>query len=248
MPGVSWTGWSRRTRRWCGCTSTGRRRAVSVVMPPPHRGPSRLLTGTQGAGSNYKNPPAGRRCGRSAPVVAEPADHGIGRSRGGLTTKVHLLADGRGRPLVLLLTAGNVNDTTMFAPLLAALQVARAGHGPAADPAGLRAGRQGLQLAGQPGAAAAAPRQPHDPRTPRSAGQPASPRQPGWAPGRVRQDPLPAPQRRRTRGLPAQALARAGHSLRPPRPQLPRRTHPRRTPGLASMIQQTHPSSVLRRL
>jgi transposase len=62
-------------------------------------------------------------------VVTEPGDHAIGRSRGGLTTKIHLLADGGGRPLVLLLTAGNVNDTTMFAPLLDALKVARPGAG-----------------------------------------------------------------------------------------------------------------------
>ncbi len=61
--------------------------------------------------------------------MAEPADHAIGRSRGGLTTKVHALTDGRGRALVVLLTAGNVNDTTMFAPLLAALRVARVGPG-----------------------------------------------------------------------------------------------------------------------
>jgi transposase len=63
------------------------------------------------------------------PAVPEPADHAIGRSRGGLTTKVHALTDGRGRVLVVLLTAGNVNDTTMFAPLLAALRVARIGPG-----------------------------------------------------------------------------------------------------------------------
>lgn len=61
--------------------------------------------------------------------MTEPADHAIGRSRGGLTTKIHLIADGQGRPLVLLLTAGNVNDTLMFAPLLDALQVARPGPG-----------------------------------------------------------------------------------------------------------------------
>jgi transposase len=72
--------------------------------------------------------PAGSDCpGETA--VAEPGDHAIGRSRGGLTTKVHALTDGRGRALVVLLTAGNVNDTTMFAPLLAALRVARAGPG-----------------------------------------------------------------------------------------------------------------------
>jgi hypothetical protein len=47
------------------------------------------------------------------------------RAPPGLATKIHLLADGRGRPLVLQLAAGNVNDTVMFAPLLAALRVAR---------------------------------------------------------------------------------------------------------------------------
>ena len=76
----------------------------------------------------------GRVVGRGAdcvgePVPGEPGDHAIGRSRGGLTTKVHALTDGHGRVLVVLLTAGNVNDTTMFAPLLAALRVARAGPG-----------------------------------------------------------------------------------------------------------------------
>ncbi len=75
----------------------------------------------------------GRVAGRGADGVekppGEPGDHAIGRSRGGLTTKVHALTDGRGRVLVVLLTAGNVNDTTMFAPLLAALRVARAGPG-----------------------------------------------------------------------------------------------------------------------
>jgi transposase len=62
-------------------------------------------------------------------VVSEPDDHAIGRSRGGLTTKVHALTDGRGRALVLLLTAGNVNDTTLFPQLMAELQVARPGRG-----------------------------------------------------------------------------------------------------------------------
>src|SRR6266540_3329731 len=40
----------------------------------------------QGAVPNHKNP------------RAEPPDHAIGRSRGGLTCKVHLVVDGKGRP------------------------------------------------------------------------------------------------------------------------------------------------------
>jgi hypothetical protein len=33
----------------------------------------------------------------------EPGDHALGRSRGGLSTKIHAAVDGRGRPLAILL-------------------------------------------------------------------------------------------------------------------------------------------------
>lgn len=36
--------------------------------------------------------------------------HGIGRTKGGRNTKLHGVCDGKGRPLVLLLTPGNVHD------------------------------------------------------------------------------------------------------------------------------------------
>ena len=36
----------------------------------------------------------------------EPGDHAVGRSRGGLSTKIHAAVDGRGRPLAILLTPG----------------------------------------------------------------------------------------------------------------------------------------------
>ena len=49
------------------------------------------------------------------PARARPkrgaADEALGRSRGGLTTKIHLLADALGRPLRLLLTGGEVHDS-----------------------------------------------------------------------------------------------------------------------------------------
>jgi len=59
----------------------------------------------------------------------EPPDHAIGRSRGGLTTKIHLLCDGQGRPLSLHLTAGNVNDTSELERLLDEVHVPRLGPG-----------------------------------------------------------------------------------------------------------------------
>jgi len=48
----------------------------------------------------------------------EPADHAIGRSRGGLTTKIHALTDQHCSPLTVQLTAGQAGDNPMLWPLL----------------------------------------------------------------------------------------------------------------------------------
>jgi len=55
----------------------------------------------------------------------------VGRSRGGLTTKIHLLCDGFGRPLRLRLTPGQAADIQSAAVLLAGVQ----GRGLIADKA-----------------------------------------------------------------------------------------------------------------
>lgn len=57
------------------------------------------------------------------------AGQALGRSRGGLTTKVHLACDGRGLPLAVLVTPGNVNDSTAFNAVLDAVRVPRIGVG-----------------------------------------------------------------------------------------------------------------------
>ena len=46
----------------------------------------------------------------------------MGRSRGGLTTKVHALVDARGLPVRMVLTAGQVHDSQAAAELLAGLE------------------------------------------------------------------------------------------------------------------------------
>ena len=51
------------------------------------------------------------------------------RSRGGLTTKIHLAVDGRGLPPAVALTPGNVNDCTVFPQVLSAITVPRTGAG-----------------------------------------------------------------------------------------------------------------------
>jgi len=45
----------------------------------------------------------------------------IGRSRGGLTTKLHVLCDALGNPLRLILTPGNIADCTQAEALLAGI-------------------------------------------------------------------------------------------------------------------------------
>lgn len=70
-------------------------------------------------------------------LLEEPPDHAIGRSRGGLTTKIHHLCDGKMRPLVMLLGPGQGGDSPMLPNLLDSLSVPRLGRaGPVPDRAG----------------------------------------------------------------------------------------------------------------
>ncbi|MFF4829724.1 IS5 family transposase [Streptomyces sp. NPDC001312] len=66
---------------------------------------------------------------KGGPSQDEPDDHALGRSRGGLTTKIHLACDGRGRPLAVLLTAGQRHDGVCARPLLERIRVPRIGRG-----------------------------------------------------------------------------------------------------------------------
>ncbi|MFF2364838.1 IS5 family transposase [Streptomyces sp. NPDC058122] len=59
----------------------------------------------------------------------EPEDHGLGRSRGGLSTKVHLASDSRARPLAVRITAGQACDAPAFEAVMASIRVPRSGPG-----------------------------------------------------------------------------------------------------------------------
>jgi transposase len=54
---------------------------------------------------------------------------GIGRSRGGLSSKIHLAVDGRGLPMSVILTPGQDGDNPQLIPLLEAISVRRPGRG-----------------------------------------------------------------------------------------------------------------------
>lgn len=57
-----------------------------------------------------------RRWKKSDPK--EPGDHALGRSRGGFSTKIHILCDGHGLPLGFHLTAGQTHESTVLDELL----------------------------------------------------------------------------------------------------------------------------------
>ena len=82
----------------------------------------RTSHGSQGDTSNYTN------------LGLQPLDHAVGRSRGGLSTKIHQLVDGNGRPLVSLLTPGQAGDSPMFVPLMQQLRVGRTSGRPRTRP------------------------------------------------------------------------------------------------------------------
>ena len=116
----------------------------------------------------------------------------IGRSRGGRTTKIHALTDRFCRPLVFLLTGGNVADCTARTSLLPRLP------GPPR--------RQGLRRRRDPPTGRGGRRSPEHTRQ----GQP--PLEAALLAG-----PLSPAKRRRENGLPSQGLATRRHAVRPPR-------------------------------
>ncbi|WFE59715.1 IS5 family transposase [Micromonospora sp. WMMD712] len=77
--------------------------------------------GARRDGQAQKEPPGG--------VQAEPSDHGLGRSRGGWTTKTHLACEQGRKLMAVVVTAGQRGDSPQFIPVLARLRVPRAGGG-----------------------------------------------------------------------------------------------------------------------
>ncbi|MFK0022605.1 IS5 family transposase [Streptomyces sp. NPDC090798] len=63
--------------------------------------------------------------GQKEPPGPESADHGLGRSRGGLTSRCHLAVDQGQKPLAVMVTAGQWSDSPQFSPVLGRIRVAR---------------------------------------------------------------------------------------------------------------------------
>lgn len=75
------------------------------------------------------SPTFGRSPKKGAPGRSEPEDHALGRSRGGLSTKVHLASDNQARPLGIHVTAGQAGDAPAFEAVMAGIRIPRSGPG-----------------------------------------------------------------------------------------------------------------------
>ena len=58
-------------------------------------------------------------------VGEKTADKAVGRTRGGLNTKIHAVVDGLGNPVEFLLSAGNDHDSVHAMELLEKAQICR---------------------------------------------------------------------------------------------------------------------------
>jgi hypothetical protein len=65
----------------------------------------------------------------AAPNDKKSRREALGRSRGGLTTKIHLAADQRCRPITRLTSSGQHGDSPRFIPVLEQISIARRGRG-----------------------------------------------------------------------------------------------------------------------
>ncbi|MFE3760447.1 IS5 family transposase [Streptomyces sp. NPDC059104] len=75
---------------------------------------------------------------QKGPRQASPS-HALGRSRGGLTTKIHLAADSRCRPLAFVITPGQAGDAPAFDQVMARIRVPRPVGRPRTTPAAVLA-------------------------------------------------------------------------------------------------------------
>ncbi|MEU6042837.1 IS5 family transposase [Streptomyces griseus] len=83
-------------------------------------------------GDLQKEPPGG--------TSTEPVDHGLGRSRGGFTTKLHLAVEQGQKPMSIVVTAGQRGDSPQFEAVLDKVRVPRIGPGrPRVRPDSVRA-------------------------------------------------------------------------------------------------------------
>ncbi|WP_432125274.1 IS5 family transposase, partial [Streptomyces sp. C10-9-1] len=115
-----WTSLHTRFRRWAA-DGTFNRMLQAAQAKADATGDIDWLVSVDSTIVRAHQHAAGAKKGRQSPA--------LGRSRGGLTSKIHLACDAVGRPLAFVLTGGNTNDCTQFTTLMDAIRVPRTGPG-----------------------------------------------------------------------------------------------------------------------
>ncbi|GAA1123645.1 transposase [Nocardiopsis composta] len=148
-----------------------------------------------------------RRRRRARLAAAAP-----GRSRGGLTSKIHLATDTARRPLAVIVTAGQAKDSPRFIPVLDKVRVRGPAGRPRTRPGAVAADKAYSSAANRAylrrrgiKAVICRPRDQAANRKRKGSG--------GRAPPHLRPRPLPRAQHRRARHQQDQGLAGPGHPL-----------------------------------
>ncbi len=200
------SGW---TPEWFAPISTPLVPATSPPLTSTRRSlrPSKW---TRGAGSNHKK------------SAAKPSREALGRSRGGLTSKIHLAADTRCRPIARVTTAGHRHDSLAFGAVMARIKIRRRGPGRPGPAPVMCARRQGLLQPRDSFSSATTPDHHNHPGTRRPGEEPAAPRQPRGTSTRLRRREVQAAQRGRASDQQAQRPPCGSHPLRQTRLRVPR--------------------------
>ncbi|MFD7886559.1 IS5 family transposase [Streptomyces bauhiniae] len=117
----SWKGVHNRLRKWAA-DGTWEKVFTALLAQADAEGGLDWVVAVDSTIVRAHQHAAGAR--QRGPRRASP-DHAIGRSRGGLTTKIHLAADGNCRPLAFVLTPGQAGDAPAFPEVMARLRVPR---------------------------------------------------------------------------------------------------------------------------
>jgi len=167
--------------------------------------------------STRRSSPAPRSAGgagsNDTKIDTQPRGEALGRSRAGLTTKIHLAADTRCRPLSRITTAGHRHDCLAFEAVMAGIRIRRQGPGRARTRPGQVLGDKAYSnRAILP--PATTPDQDDYPRTSQPTNPPSATRPPRRTATTIRRRNLQTTQRRRTRHQQAQGLPRSGKPIR----------------------------------
>ncbi|WP_406419622.1 IS5 family transposase [Streptomyces sp. NBC_01614] len=117
----SWASLHTRFRRWAADGTFGRMLQAAQARADAAGDVGWLVSVDSSIVRAHQHAAGARKGGRRSPA--------LGRSRGGLTSKIHLACDGLGRPLALVVTGGNTNDCTQFTTVMEAIRVPRLGPG-----------------------------------------------------------------------------------------------------------------------